>query len=90
MKSNRRRFLKTAWGTVIVVGSGLLGIPLGCRTADNNGDGDPMPDLGSALDRWSESDIAQLQDLTPEEIARLPELTDEEAAEFVEQLDAQS
>jgi DMSO/TMAO reductase YedYZ molybdopterin-dependent catalytic subunit len=90
MKSNRRRFLKTAWGTVVVVGTGLLGIPLGCRTTDDQGGEDSASDLNNLLDRWSEDDIAQLQDLTTEEIAQLPELTDEEASEFIEQLDAQA
>ncbi len=87
MKHNRRKFLHTAGGIVVVLGGGMIGLPLGCKSG---GTGlDPLDGAGEN-DLYSPEDLRRISELTPEELANLPEATPEEVTEFMEQVDAQA
>lgn len=87
MKHDRRKFLRTAGGIVVVLGGGMIGLPLGCKSGGSDG---TILDGAGGNDLYSPEDLQYLQDLTPEELAKLPEATPEEAAEFLEQVDQQA
>jgi DMSO/TMAO reductase YedYZ molybdopterin-dependent catalytic subunit len=85
MKHNRRKFLRTAGGIIVVLGGGMIGLPLGCKSSQGGGLVD-----GAGNDIYTPEDLALIQDLTPEDLAGLPEATEEEAREFLDQVDAQA
>ncbi len=87
MKQNRRKFLRTAGGIVVVLGGGMIGLPLGCKADGSNS---RLLDAMAGNDLYSEEELRAIQDLTPEDLQILPEATAEEAQEFMEQVDQQA
>lgn len=100
MNKQRRKFLKTAWGAIIVFGGSMVGIPLGCKTENGQDSDDLFQDLLAAADLPEEEariraelrrqEIARrydLAELTEEDLARYPEMTPEEVDEFVAEIE---